>query len=320
MLVPHVLHKQTAVLQFPPLVADKDTGTDANKTVHSKQSSAKRTQFMMAAMDFAVFTARVAGMPHISAKMIQDLDIVDVASCLKSCKVVRTFITDALKHDKHLQRQLDNAVISYNSRLGQQWRSDNTTILSTPATYEELKIGASFYEADILGIDGSIWISARIGKAQREELEPYEYMCYVYNRRNMLTKIPCDGSMHTLETLADGRLLVRNHSEVRVMRLLDDCLVQNRRVFEKTKTQPYVFIDDCTYWYSKSEGILTVFDEQYGCPTSVKLSFELDTVTSKILKKVGNSRLSRIFFYYVLYVLYVIMSGMYCMYNKGTVT
>ncbi len=144
---------------------------------------------MMAATDFTVFTTRVACMPHIAAKIVQDLDIVDVVSCLKSCKVVRTFITDALKYDKHLQRQLDNAVISYTSRLGQQWTSDKTTILSTPATYEEIKIGASFYEADVLGIDGSIWISARIGKAQREPDEPYEYKYNVFNRRNILTTI-----------------------------------------------------------------------------------------------------------------------------------
>ncbi len=150
------------------------------------------------------FVSTVANMPHIATKVIGYLDIVDLANCLKSCKALRKFVSDALRNSRKLQRCIDKTVME------KSWRASKTYSLDFDKSAQQM------CPIKMFGLDNHLWIS--LGRSFKKTKN---YRLVINDLENEeMTSISTD-KVPNMEILSNGSVMVDDGQQVRIINCQD---------------------------------------------------------------------------------------------------
>ncbi len=218
------------------------------------------------------FVARVDNMPHIHEEILDQLNMYDMANCLKASKDLRKFVISGIKNNTYIQDDLDEAVS----------RTATTTDMIGPLDKKEYPSLKKEGKLSILqesrfgfGFDNSFWL--QIESSSKPEFKG-ENVLNVYDMPSgsLASIIPADVKhmyQHrpNVKLLSKSRVLLEDKDKIRIAARAEDkksykvvyesqplglsrCIQYNRERDEA------FFADDCIYSYTCSQSCVRLGD------------------------------------------------------------
>ncbi len=170
----------------------------------------------MAEGNFDVFASRVVNMPHIAANIIANLDITDVVSCLRTSKVLRSFLLNAIHNNKQLQEKLDKAV-ARKTCFGTTWKTGETVSLTAIEDVPNKREYDTFY-GRLFALDGGLWLRSWYeGTFMSRDRFPHRLHIYSLEGRGTSTVLAEKEGKPKLQFLPAGKVLVDNGCQVKAV-------------------------------------------------------------------------------------------------------
>ncbi len=170
----------------------------------------------MAEGSFNAFATSVVNMPHIAAKVIENLEINDVVSCLRTSKVLRSFMFNAIPNNKQLQEKLDKDVARRTS-FGSTWKAGETVSLTAVEDVPSTREFDTFY-GRLFALDGGLWLRSWYdGMFMSRDKFPHRLHIYSLEGRGTRTVLAEKECKPKLQFLTAGKMLVDNGCQVKTV-------------------------------------------------------------------------------------------------------
>ncbi len=170
----------------------------------------------MAEKSFDAFAKSVVNMPHIAASIIENLDITDVVSCLRTSKVLRSFMLNAIQNNKQLQEKLDKAV-TRKTCFGTTWKAGETVSMTAVEDVPNIRQYETFY-GSLFALDGGLWLRSWYeGMFMSRDKFPHRLHIYSLEGRGTNTVLAEKEGKPKLQLLPAGKVLVDNGCQVKTV-------------------------------------------------------------------------------------------------------
>ncbi len=231
---------------------------------------------------FTPFASRVSTMPHIAANVVTYLDIFDVSNCLRTCKVLRSFIANALGDSRHLCKRMDEAVAKEACLRG-KWTNTKVASLSL---IRDIPVKVMF-RVNVFGLDEHIWISSSFGGGAANRLDIYDF------NGSRMKGIPTEANLTLTQVLPGGKVLVDDRTEVKLVSCFNGKVgvqLVHKRLSSGSKVWQgwHHASRDCVYdeRVITGKGTLTLFDEHQGLPMPISIDAQILNGLYTLHKKV----------------------------------
>ncbi len=249
------------------------------------------------------FVTRVDNMPHIHEKVLDHLDMYDMANCLKACKDLRKFIISGIKYSTWVQDELDDEV----SKLAM------TTSLTGPLKMKEYPKLQAEGKITILqenrfgfSIDNSFWLQFQGSFKGEKVLKIYDMPSGAFT-----SAIPVNIKYRhrpNVKLLSEARVLLEDQDRVRIAaksgdeayKIVYESPPQNlgsRCVQYICEKDRYFFADDGIYLYNCPQACVrlgefprpwqfTIYNHLDGSPlrdSAIRIPTKPDNILQRVL-------------------------------------